>query len=151
MPVDDFLSLKATDIRRVRTNTDVKLPLAGRTNWEAEVPEGRHLLAMYVNIDLPAPGTPQRDALWYGGIRTWYQQIDTGESDDRDETGYNGPFPCARFGEQHMLVSHTWPHTVDRDNWEFCFRLYAFDSHGREMDFDVELEVREVKIIGDRT
>ena len=29
------------------------------------------------------------------------------------------------------------------------FRLDAFDAHGREMDFDVELEVREVKLIGD--
>jgi hypothetical protein len=148
---DDYISLKTTGVHKIRTNTDVRIDIAGHTNWEAETPTGRHMLALYANVDLPAPRTPQRDALWYGGIRTWYQQIDVTEADDRDETGLNGPIPCARFGTQHQLISHSWPHTVDRDNWEFCLRLYAFDANGREMNFEVELETREIKIIGDKT
>jgi hypothetical protein len=143
---DDFISLKETGVHKVRTNTDIHIDIAGHTNWEAETPSGRHLLALYANVDLPAPGTPERDALWYGGIRTWYNQIP-----ENDITGLNGPIPCARFGDQHQLIAHTWPHTVDRSNWEFCLRLYAFDAQGHEMNFEVELETREVKIIGDKT
>jgi hypothetical protein len=143
---DDFISLKETGIHKVRTNTDIRIDIAGKTQWEAETPTGRHLLALYVNVDLPAPKTRERDALWYGGIRTWYAQV-PGD----DITGLNGPVPCARFGNQHQLIAHTWPHTVDRDDWVFCLRLYAFDENGNEMNFEVELETREVKIIGDKT
>ena len=151
MSTDDFISLKETGVHRIRTGRVVKIDIAGHTNWEAEVPSGRHLLAMYANLDLGSLTQAQRDGLWYGGVRTWFQQIDATEADDRDETGYDGPWPCARFGSQHQLISRTWPHTVDRDNWEFCLQLYAFDSHGNPMDFEVELETREVKLIGDRT
>jgi hypothetical protein len=77
-------------------------------------------------------------------VRTWYNQIP-----ENDITGGNGPVPCARFGEQHQLISHVWPHTVDRSNWEFLLRVYAFNSHGNLMNFELELETREIKIIGD--
>jgi hypothetical protein len=146
MPTDDFISIKQTGVHRVRSNTDIHIDIAGHTNWEAEVPEGRHLLALYANFDVAALSQEHRDALWYGGIRTWYNQ-----TPEDDVTGLNGPIPVARFGPQHACVAHTWPHTVDRSNWEFCARLYAFDAHGRPVDFTVEMETREVKIIGDKT
>ena len=154
---DDYLSLKTTGIHKIRTNTDVRIDIAGHTNWEAETPTGRHELALYANLDLPAPGTPERDACWYGGVRAWFQQIDSAEANGRDETGLDGPWPCARYGDQHQLISHSWPHTVDRSNWEFCIRLYAFwgpgSGHpvGSPADFELELETREIKIIGDKT
>jgi hypothetical protein len=144
---DDYLSLKATDVRKIRTNTDVAILIGGRDRWEAESPSGRHVLALYVNLDLPAAGTPERDALWYGGLRTWYQQIGSGEP---DITGLDGPWPLSRFGSQHALKAHSWPHTVDRDDWQFMLHLYAFDAQGRPMDFELELETREIKVIGDK-
>jgi hypothetical protein len=144
---DDYLSLKATDVRKIRTNTDVAIPISGRDHWEAETPSGRHMLALYVNLDLPDPG-PLRDALWYGGLRTWYQQIGSGEP---DITGLDGPWPLSRFGSQHALKAHAWPHTVDRDDWQFMLHLYAFDAQGNPVNFDLEMETREVKIIGDKT
>lgn len=146
MSVDDYISLKTTGVHKIRTNTDVHIDIDGHTNWEAEVPEGRHLLALYANLDLAPLSQAQRDALWYGGVRTWYNQIP-----EDDMTGGNGPVPCARFGSQHQLIAHVWPHTVDRSNWEFCLRLYAFNQHGIAINFDVELETREIKLIGDKT
>jgi hypothetical protein len=143
---DDYLSLKETDVRRVRTNTDIAIDIDGRSQWEAETPTGRHLLASYVNIDLPPVGSPERAALNRGGIRTWFMQVP-----ENDVTGLDGPWPVPLFGNQHALVSRVWPHTVDTSDWKFMVRLYAFDANGHEMDFTVEMETREVKIIGDKT
>lgn len=149
---DDYISEKETAVRKFRTNTDVLIDCKGKTRWVAEVPTGRHTLAMYVNIDLPPGGSEERKAICRGGVRTWYQQQDlTDKTNQRDETGYNGPIPPALFGAQHHLVAHSWPHVVDKDYWEFCFRVYAFDAAGKPVDIELELETREIKIVGDKT
>lgn len=142
---DDYLSLKATDVRKIRTNRDVPIVIAGRSQWEAEIPSGRHILALYANLDLPPAGSEARKAIARGGIRTWFVQVP-----EQDVTGLDGPWPCAVWGDDHLLISRVWPHTVDRSDWRFMIHVYAYDSTGRPVDLELELETREIKIIGDK-
>jgi len=148
---DGFLSLKETDVRKVKTNTDVLIDIDGKTRWTPETPGGRHTLAMYVNLNLPPSGSEERKAINRGGVRYWFQQYEVAEDDKRDETGYTGPHPPPVFGDQYFLYSHVWPHTADRDYWEFAFRVYAFDANGKEVSIELELRTREIKIIADKT
>lgn len=154
--VNDYLSLKETTPRKIRTNQDIKIDIAGKNRWVAEVPSGRHNLGLYVNLNLPqaivgGKPNPLRKYLNNGGVRYWFQQEDLAEADKRDETGLVGPFSPPRFGDQYFLMSHDWQHVVDGDFWEFCFRVYAFDDAGKEVDIELELRTREIKIIGDKT
>lgn len=154
--VNDYLSLKETTPRKIRTNQDIKIDIAGKTRWVAEIPSGRHNLALYVNLNLPpalvsGKPNPQRRYLNNGGVRYWFQQEDLAEADKRDETGLVGPLSPPKFGDQYFLMSHDWAHVVDKDFWEFCFRVYAFDDNGKEVDIELELRTREIKIIGDKT
>jgi hypothetical protein len=143
---DGWLSLKETDKIKFRTNKVVKIDINGKTAFKAEI-VGRSLLAMYLNIDVPTAGSEGRLALNRGGVRMWFQQYSRTEDDNRDETGYDGPVPIPVWGNQHVLRSHVWPHTVDNDYWEFCFQVYAFDSAGKEVDMELTLQTREIKII----
>lgn len=145
---DGYLSLKETAKRNITTNTVVKIDIAGKTQFKAEVP-GRNTLSMYLNLDVPASNTEARKALARGGVRMWFQEYDRAESDSRDETGYLGPIPIPTHGNQHALFSHTWEHTADADFWEFCFQVYAFDADGKAVSIPLVLQTREVKIIND--
>jgi hypothetical protein len=144
--VDDYLSLKATDVRKIRTNTDVAIVIDGRSQWEAETPSGRHILAGYWNLDLPPAGSEARRAICRGGVRTWFVQVP-----ENDITGLDGPWVPAEYGDAHLLISRVWPHTVDRSDWRFMIRVYAFDAAGNPVDLELELETREIKIIGDKS
>jgi hypothetical protein len=143
---DDFLSLKSSSIRTVRTNTDIAIRIGGKDRWRAEELSGRHGLAIYVNHHVAKLTQLQRDALWYGGIMTWYQQLP-----GPDPTGANGPTPFARFGTTAHRTAHSWPHTVDSDYWQFMYRLFAYTAGGKHLDFNVDESITEIKIIGDRT
>jgi hypothetical protein len=142
------LSLKDdTHDRAVSTGVIIKLDIDGATSFKPPTGTPWRDLALYANVDLPAPGTSAREALARGGWRAWFQQKDTAEADGRDETGYLGPIPFPRFGTAAALISHTWPHTVDTDAWEFCVRFYAYDSGGKAVTVPLTIGTREVKIL----
>lgn len=147
MAADGFLSLKDTRPRVIKANQEIHLDIRGDTKFRAETPQGRHLLALYANLELPAPGTEGRKALARGGWRAWFQQV---SAPVVDTTGYLGPVPISEHGTAHLLIAHTWPHTVGRDPWEFCIKLYAFDAAGKPADVALRLSTREIKIIADR-
>lgn len=143
---DDFISEKDTASRRVRTNTPISISIAGKNKWQAEVPSGRHTLAEYVHLNVHKLPQDKRDCIWRGGVRTWFQQVP-----GNDVTGGNGPFPIARYGNQSHLMAAVWPHTVDKDSWQFMYQIYAFDAAGKPVDFTVEETVTEIKLIGDKS
>jgi hypothetical protein len=141
------LSLKETTERTVNTGVIIKLDIDGVSSFKPPTGPAWRDLALYANIDLPTPGSSAREALARGGWRAWFQQKDSIEPDGRDETGLLGPVPFPRFGTAGGLIAHTWPHTVDSDPWEFCVRLYAYDSGGKAVTVPVVLGTREVKIL----
>ena len=143
----DYLSLKATDRVQISTNEDVKIAINHHDAWRAGVPRGSHILALYANIALPRPGTPDREALARGGWRAWFQQYDAHEADHRDETGYLGYIPISSHAPGHLLISHSWPHTVDTDPWEFMIRIAAVDARGHAVRMGLTLSTREIKVI----
>jgi hypothetical protein len=147
MPTD-LLSLKATDKVTFTTNTDVKIAIDHHDHWRAVVPTGKHILALYANIDLPPSASEPRLAIARGGWRAWFQQWDAHEEDRRDETGYLGPIAVPTHGNAHLLISHSWPHTVDTDPWEFLIRVYAYDTRGREVSIPLTMTTREAKVQG---
>ena len=140
------LSLKETSPRTISTGATVKIDIDGQTLFKPPT-TGWADLALYANLDLPAPGTSARESLARGGWRAWFQQKDATESDGRDETGLLGPVPFPRFGTAPVLIAHSWPHTVDTDGWEFCIRLYAYDALGKAVTTSVTLSTREIKIL----
>lgn len=144
---DGYLSLKTETPRLVHTNTEIHIDIKGMTRFRAETPKGRHTLALYANIALPQPGTEARRALTRGGWRAWFQQGPVGKP---DITGLLGPIPVAEFGHRHLLISHSWPHTVSALPWEFCISLWAYDAMGKPVDLPLRLLTREVKIIADK-
>jgi hypothetical protein len=147
---DDYLSLKATDCTTIRTGQEHAIRIGNTDRWLAEIGVGRHTLALYANIQLPRAGTPEREAVCRGGVRTWYQQIDQPNGAPPDITGLNGPWAPPRFGNKRLLISHTWPHSVDRDRWQFMLCVWAYDEQGKELTgIPLTLATREVKIIGD--
>jgi hypothetical protein len=146
---DDYLSLKDDNPahhRLIHSNTVIKLDINGVSKWRAENPTGRHVLKEYAGIKLPPPGSEARKAFNRGGCRGWFQQVDK----PVDTTGLLGPIPMPIWGEQQFLWSHSWPHVVDADYWEFCIELYAFDEKGNKVDVTAELCTREIGIIGDK-
>jgi murein DD-endopeptidase MepM/ murein hydrolase activator NlpD len=144
---DDFLSLKDDKHPRlVHSNTIIRLDINGESRFKAEDTAGRHTLAQYAGFKLPPPGSEARKAFARGGIRGWFQQVDK----PTDITGLLGPLSVPEFGEQQLLWAHSWPHTVDKDYWEFCVQLYAFDASGKPVDVTAELRTREIKIIGEK-
>lgn len=140
-------SLKETTPRTVRTGTTVKIDIAGVSLFKPPTDDRWRTLALYANLGLPAPNSVAREALARGGWRVWFQQVTTDEPDKRDETGLLGPIPFARYGTQNLLISHSWPHTVDADAWEFCLKAYAFDATGKAVDLPLTLGTREIKFI----
>lgn len=144
---DGWLSLKDTDIDKVRSNSIHVLDIKGQTRFTPEQP-GRSFLAMYANLDLPPSGSAGRLAIARGGVRIGYRQVDKTQTDGYDETGYFGPVPVATHGNAHFLISHTWPHTTYAAKpWEFFLEVYAYNADGTPADVTVELETREVKIV----
>jgi hypothetical protein len=142
------LSLDEKDNSRAfSTGSTVKIDVNGVSSFKPPSGSAWRLLSMYANIDLPAPGTAARENLARGGWRAWFQQKDSREADGRDETGYKGPIAIPRFGDMALLISHSWPHTVDSDPWEFCFKVYAYDSTGKAVSQSLKLSTRQVKII----
>jgi hypothetical protein len=129
----------------VRTNVTTLFDINGKTQWVPEL-TGKAMLGAYLNLNLPPSGSEARVAINRGGVRLWFQQYDRMESDHRNETGLVGPIPPPIFGDQYFLLPLVWPHTVDHDFWEVAFRIYAFDSKGVEVDYEVELRTREFKV-----
>lgn len=153
---DGYLSLKDTTSRPFTTGQTVPIDIAGVDVFRPERPGGRHTLALYANLELPpalvdGKPNPQRRWLHNGGVRAWFQQASTAESDGWDETGYDGPRPLPLFGDQKQLISHVWPHTADADGWQFCVKVYAFDDDGKRVEVPLTLWTREIKIIDDKT
>ena len=144
------LSLKETTARKVNSGAVIKLDIDGVTLFKPPSGTVWRDLVLYANIDLPSPGTAAREALARGGWRAWFQQKDATEADGRDETGYLGPIPFPRFGTMATLISHTWPHTVDSDPWEFCLRFYAYDAVGKSVTVPLTIGTRQVKILDRR-
>lgn len=133
--------------RTIVTGTTVKLDVGGVNLFKPPTGAAWRLLSLYANVDLPAPGTAARENLARGGWRAWFQQKDAAEADGRDETGYKGPIAIPRFGDMALLISHSWPHTVDADPWEFCIKVYAYDSTGKAVSQSLKLGTRQVKIL----
>ena len=143
---DGYLSLKTTTPRWIRTNTPETIDIKGVTRFRAEI-GGRQTLAMYLNLDLPKAGSSARRAMNRGGVRCWFQE----PGKPVDVTGLDGPWPLPVWGDQHALISHTWPHTANTTTpWEFCFEVYAFNARGGKVSYPLQLETREIKIINDR-
>jgi hypothetical protein len=140
-----WISEKDTATDRIFTNEVVKLDIRGKRLFSA--PPGRYDLSLYANVDLPKPGTPERQALARGGWRAWFQQQDAHEADHRDETGYLGPVAIPEFGDRGLLISHTWPHTVDADDWEFCIEIFAYGPSGVARRVPLTLKTREIKLV----
>ena len=148
---DDFLSLKAINPVTIHTGEDIRLVIDHHDAWRAEVPKGRHTLALYANIRLPRPGTRERMALARGGWRAWFQQHDVVEGNHRDETGYLGYVPVSSHAPGHLLISHSWPHSVRPEApWEFMIRLEAIGANGRRMPMPLTLSTREIKVLGEK-
>lgn len=133
--------------RTIQTGTTVKIDINGVSSFKPPAGNPWRLLALYANLDLPAPGSAAREALARGGWRAWFQQRDAGEADGRDETGYEGLHPVARFGAQNLLIRAVWPHTVDADPWEFCFQVFAYDAVGKAVTLPLVMDTRQVKIL----
>ena len=150
MAGDGYLSLKTTTRRTIYTNRIVKIDIAGKTQFKAEI-TGRELMAMYFNLDIPAAGSEARKALNRGGVRSWFQEYSRTEADNRDETGLLGPIPIPIWGNDHSLWSRVWPHTADTDFWEFCFEVSAYSATGAKVTIPIGLQTREIKIINDKT
>jgi hypothetical protein len=140
-----WLSEKDTAADRIYTNEVVKLDIRGKRLFSA--PPGKYDMALYANVDLPKPGTPERQALARGGWRAWFQQEDAHEVDHRDETGYLGPVGIPLFGDLNLLISHQWGHTVDTDDWEFCIEVFAYGPSGVPRRVPLTLTTREVKML----
>lgn len=140
-----WISKKDTAADHIFTNTVVKLDIKGQRLFSA--PPGRYDLCLYANVDLPKPGTPERQALARGGWRAWFQQQDAHEADHRDETGYLGPVAIPLFGDVNLLISHQWPHTVDADDWEFCIEVFAYGPSGVPRRVPLTLTTREIKFV----
>ena len=133
--------------RTIQTGTTVKIDVDGINSFKPPPGPAWRLLALYANVALPKPGTAEREALARGGWRAWFQQKDAKEADGRDETGYIGPIAIPRFGSMGLLISHSWPHTVDSDPWEFCFKIYSYTPTGKALSQSLTLDTRQVKII----
>jgi hypothetical protein len=114
--------------RTINTCLTVKLDIDGKKLFVPPVGTAWRMLALYVNVDLPKPGTVAREAVARGGWRAWFQQKDSGEPDGRDETGYIGPVAIPRYGDRNLLINNVWPHTVTTAPWEFCICVYAYAS-----------------------
>jgi hypothetical protein len=140
-----WLSEKDTTPDTFYTNEVVKLDIRGKRLFSA--PPGKYDMLLYANVDLPKPGTPERQALARGGWRAWFQQQDAHEADHRDETGYLGPVAIPEFGDMNLLISHKWSHTVDADDWEFCIEVFAYGPSGVRRRVPLKLTTREVKML----
>ena len=143
---DDWLSEKETGSRTIRTNRDQYIDVNGKS---AFVPEenGRGGYALYVNIKLPPPGSPERAALERGIMRTWYDQQAAAGS---DVTGLNSARRVGLWGNRRLTVAHDWPHTKSIDEpVKFGFFVEAWSETGQPVDLELELSTREAKIVGE--
>lgn len=136
-------------LQKFRTNTTVKINIDGKTLFKPPAGGGQRILAMYANIWLPKQTTTEREAICRGGWRAWFQEVApvSEEPDRRDETGYLGPIAIPRFGNRSLLISHSWPHGVDTDPWEFCVQVFAYTARGRRVSLPLTMGTRQIKFI----
>lgn len=145
-PNDDWLSLKEKSLRPIQSNRVIYIDINGKSEFKPEE-DGRGGYAVYANLKLPPPMTPERAALERGKVRTWYEQMD---GKLVDETGLNDARRIGLYGNRRCCIAHFWPHTKSRDTpVRFCIYVEAWNVDGTTADVKLHLGTREVKIVGE--
>jgi hypothetical protein len=132
--------------RRIVAGNVYTLDVRGQTVFDPGPRKGLRTLTLYANVTLPPAGSSARRALARGGWRVWFEQVNP-----TDETGFLGYIPIPVYGDDSILIAHTWEHgATPGRGWRAKIHITAFDAAGRPRAVPLTVRTRGIKILDRR-